>query len=157
MSQKVSLDSVQILNNYSQWGARVQDNLMKGARTYTTSTTQAPFKVSGNMGAVHENFMDAGFAGGAKKAAGAISRRSIHSSTALMAVPFGAEGSWGSVHPRKLLIGGNWKSNGDMKFVNSFPGEVLNQAKFDNNLMQVVVAPTEIHLSDALKNISTNV
>ena len=95
--------------------------------------------------------MDAGFAGGAKKAAGMMSRRSIHSSTVLHALPKGAEGSWGSVHARKLLIGGNWKSNGDMKFVTSFPGEVLNQAKYDTNLMQVVVAPTEIHLSEALK------
>jgi hypothetical protein len=103
------------------------------------------------MGAVHENFMDAGFAGGAKKAAGMISRRSLHSSTVLNALPKGAEGSWGSVHPRKLLIGGNWKSNGDVKFVTSFPQEVLNKAVFDTNLMQVVVAPTEIHLSEALK------
>ena len=95
--------------------------------------------------------MDAGFAGGAKKAAGMMSRRSIHSSTVLHALPKGAEGSWGSVHHRKLLIGGNWKSNGDMKFVTSFPGEVLNQAKYDTNLVQVVVAPTEIHLSEALK------
>jgi len=75
----------------------------------------------------------------------------------LNALPKGAEGSWGIVFPRKLLIGGNWKSNGDKKFINSFPDEVLNRAEYDNNLMQVVVAPTEIHLSDALKNISNNV
>jgi hypothetical protein len=146
------------MNNYSQWGSRVQENLFKGqARNYTTSNASAPFKVTGNTGAVHENFMDAGF-GGARKAAAGVSRRSLHStSMALNALPKGAEGSWGSVHPRKLLIGGNWKSNGDVKFVNSFPGEVLNKAKYDTNLLQVVVAPTEIHLSDALKNISNNV
>ena len=103
------------------------------------------------MGAVHENFMDAGFVGGAKKAAGMVSRRSLHSSTALNALPKGVEGSWGDVHPRKLLIGGNWKSNGDVKFVTTFPQEVLNKATYDTNLMQVVVAPTEIHLSEALK------
>ena len=119
-----------------QWGSRVQENLFKGqARNYTTSNASAPFKVTGNTGTVHENFMDAGF-GGARKAAAGVSRRSLHStSMALNALPKGAEGSWGSVHPRKLLIGGNWKSNGDVKFVNSFPGEVLNQAEFDTNLM----------------------
>lgn len=143
------------MNNYSQWGARIQDNLFKGgqARTMMTSATNAPFKVSGNMGAVRENFMDAGFAG---KAAGMVSKRSLHSTTvALSALPKGAEGSWGGV--RKLLIGGNWKSNGDMKFVTSFPNEVLNTAKFDTKLMEVVVAPTEIHLSEALKQVKNNV
>jgi len=49
------------------------------------------------------------------------------------------------------LIGGNWKSNGDVKFVTTFPQEVLNKAAYDSNLMEVVVAPTEIHLSAALK------
>jgi len=63
----------------------------------------------------------------------------------------GVEGSWGEEHPRKLLIGGNWKSNGDVKFVTTFPQEVLNKATYDSDLMQVVVAPTEIHLSEALK------
>ena len=38
----------------------------------------------------------------------------------LMALPEGAEGSWGDVD-RNYVIGGNWKSNGDMEFVDSFP------------------------------------
>ena len=123
------------MNNYSQWGSRVQENLFKGqARNYTTSNASAPFKVTGNTGAVHENFMDAGF-GGARKAAAGVSR-SLHStSMALNALPKGAEGSWGDIKPRKFMIVGNWKSNGDKKFINSFPDEVLNRAEFDSNLM----------------------
>ena len=103
------------------------------------------------MGAIRENFMDGGFTGVVKPTARMAQKRSLHSSTALYALPKGVEGSWGEVHPRKLLIGGNWKSNGDVKFVTSFPQEVLNKATYDSNLMQVVVAPTEIHLSEALK------
>ena len=74
-----------------------------------------------------------------------------------MALPEHAEGSWGDVKPRKFLIGGNWKSNGDMKFVHSFPNEVLNAARFDPKLMDVVVAPTEIHLTKALTNVKNNI
>jgi len=36
------------------------------------------------------------------------------------------EGSWADVKPRRYLIGGNWKSNGDVKFVSAFPDAVLN-------------------------------
>jgi len=43
-----------------------------------------------------------------------------------MALPEHAEGSWADVKPRKYLIGGNWKSNGDVNFVSSFPDAVLN-------------------------------
>ena len=55
------------MNNYSQWGSRVQEKLFKGqARTYTTSNASAPFKVTGNAGAINQNFIDAGFAGARK-------------------------------------------------------------------------------------------
>ena len=61
----------------------------------------------------------------------------------MMATP---EGSWGDVE-RQPVVGGNWKSNGDMDFVNSFPKDVLNKSKFDASKMQVCVAPTDIHLA----------
>ena len=35
------------------------------------------------------------------------------------------EGSWGDVK-RMPCVGGNWKSNGDRDFVNTFPKDVLN-------------------------------
>jgi len=43
-----------------------------------------------------------------------------------MALPEHAEGSWAPVKPRKHLIGGFWKSNGDVKFVRAFSDVVLN-------------------------------
>lgn len=69
--------------------------------------------------------------------------KSTRTSTILMAVP---EGSWGDVK-RAPVVGGNWKSNGDMDFVNSFPKDVLNTSKFDKEKMEVAIAPTNIHLS----------
>ena len=47
---------------------------------------------------------------------------------------------------RKLLVGGNWKQNGTMKFAKEFPTKVLNKAKFDTKKVEVVVAPTFLHL-----------
>ena len=47
---------------------------------------------------------------------------------------------------RKLLVGGNWKQNGTMKFAAEFPVKTLNKAKFDTKKVEVVVAPTALHL-----------
>lgn len=62
------------------------------------------------------------------------------------------EGSWGDVD-RNYVIGGNWKSNGDMDFVNSFPKEVLAKAEFDEKKVEVVVAPTDLHLNAVQKEL----
>jgi triosephosphate isomerase len=56
---------------------------------------------------------------------------------------------------RKLLVGGNWKQNGTVKFAKEFPEKVLNKASFDSNKVEVVVSPAAIHLltaKDAIKN-----
>lgn len=56
---------------------------------------------------------------------------------------------------RKLLVGGNWKQNGTIKFAKDFSETVLNKAKFDANKVEVVVSPSTIHLltvHNALKN-----
>jgi triosephosphate isomerase len=47
---------------------------------------------------------------------------------------------------RKLLVGGNWKQNGNMKFATEFPEKVLKQIKFEPKKVEVVVAPTALHL-----------
>lgn len=47
---------------------------------------------------------------------------------------------------RKFLVGGNWKQNGNLKFASEFPEKVLKQIKFDANKVEVVVAPTALHL-----------
>jgi hypothetical protein len=70
----------------------------------------------------------------------------------LMALPKEAEGSWGDVD-RNYVIGGNWKSNGDMEFVDSFPEEVLAKAKFDPKKVEVVIAPTDLHITSVQKNL----
>jgi len=56
---------------------------------------------------------------------------------------------------RKLLVGGNWKQNGTIKFAKDFSESVLNKAKFDQHKVEVVVAPAAIHLLTA-KNALTN-
>jgi len=74
-----------------------------------------------------------------------------------MALPEGSEGKWGS-YDRKYVIGGNWKSNGDVDFAENFPKDVLAKAKFDTDNVEVVVAPTNLHLSTAKKALNgTNV
>ena len=78
-------------------------------------------------------------------------------STALFALPEHAEGSWGDIKPRKFMIVGNWKSNGDSRFLDIFPNDILNNAEYNPNLMDVVVAPTDIHLKEALKNVKNNI
>lgn len=50
---------------------------------------------------------------------------------------------------RKVFIGGNWKSNGDIKFLKSHLSSVINNLKFDNNKCEVVIAPVSIHLATA--------
>ena len=50
---------------------------------------------------------------------------------------------------RKLLVGGNWKQNGTLKFANDFSENVLKKIKFDQNKVEVVVAPTGLHLLTA--------
>ena len=50
---------------------------------------------------------------------------------------------------RKLLVGGNWKQNGTLKFASEFPEKVLNKLSFDTNKVEVVVAPTALHLLQA--------
>lgn len=50
---------------------------------------------------------------------------------------------------RKLLVGGNWKQNGTLKFAKDFSETVLTKAKFQPNKVEVVVAPSTIHLLTA--------
>lgn len=47
---------------------------------------------------------------------------------------------------RKFLVGGNWKQNGTLKFAVDFPEKVLRHVNFDHNKVEVVVAPTALHI-----------
>ena len=55
---------------------------------------------------------------------------------------------------RKLLVGGNWKQNGTLKFAYDFPQNVLNKIKFDNSKVEVVVAPTALHILQTKNSLS---
>ena len=47
---------------------------------------------------------------------------------------------------KRYLVGGNWKSNGSVTFVNDMINTVLNKMKYDNHRLDVVVAPMIIHV-----------
>ena len=56
---------------------------------------------------------------------------------------------------RKLIVGGNWKCNGSLKFLKDFPQQVLDSLKVNHKQVEVVVAPTSSHiyvLQQNLKN-----
>ena len=55
---------------------------------------------------------------------------------------------------RKYLVGGNWKCNGTLAFAKQFPQEVLNALKFDPSRVEVVVAPTALHISTVQANLT---
>lgn len=55
---------------------------------------------------------------------------------------------------RKVLIGGNWKCNGDVAFIKDFQS-TLNSLSFDKNKAEVMIFPPSIHLA-SLKNNSDN-
>lgn len=58
---------------------------------------------------------------------------------------------------RKLLVGGNWKSNGSVKFVKSFANDTLNKIKYDASKVEIVIAPVSIHLKDAQEHIQNGI
>lgn len=47
---------------------------------------------------------------------------------------------------RKLYIGGNWKSNGDLKFVKEHIENVINKLEFSADKVEVMISPIFIHL-----------
>ena len=58
---------------------------------------------------------------------------------------------------RRLLVGGNWKSNGSKKFIQDFSKTVLNNIKYDKKKVEIVVAPVSIHLRDAMESIHNGI
>ena len=62
-----------------------------------------------------------------------------------------------SAAARRLLVCGNWKSNGSKKFVKEFSNTVLNNIKYDASKVEIVVSPVSIHLKDAQENISNGI
>jgi triosephosphate isomerase len=57
---------------------------------------------------------------------------------------------------RKVFVGGNWKSNGSVKFVEQHIN-FLNGIKYDSSRCDVVIAPMSIHLSQAKSLLKNNI
>ena len=47
---------------------------------------------------------------------------------------------------RKVFIGGNWKCNGSIAFMNNYIRKVINNLTFSPEQCQVIISPTLIHL-----------
>ena len=58
---------------------------------------------------------------------------------------------------RKYIIGGNWKSNGSVDFVRTLCTETLNTMEFDQNCLEVVVAPITLHITSTKTMLNSNV
>ena len=48
---------------------------------------------------------------------------------------------------RKMVVAGNWKSNGSVQTIKDFVNNVLNKAEFNGEKVEVVVAPISIHIA----------
>ena len=58
---------------------------------------------------------------------------------------------------RKLLVGGNWKSNGTTESANDLVQNVLNKVEIDYGKVQVVVAPVSIHLQHVKQQLRSEI
>lgn len=65
--------------------------------------------------------------------------------------------SKGITNLRRYFVGGNWKCNGDTAFVSDFPTNVLNKLNHNKQMVEVVVAPTSLHISTVQKVINSDV
>lgn len=55
---------------------------------------------------------------------------------------------------RKLFVGGNWKCNGSVDFSRTFPTNVLKTLAFNQAKVEVVVAPSFLHIGNAQQALS---
>ena len=47
---------------------------------------------------------------------------------------------------RKFIVGGNWKCNGSVESINKLVHEVINKVEIDENKVDVVVSPINMHI-----------
>lgn len=59
------------------------------------------------------------------------------------------------VSQKKVFIGGNWKCNGDIKFIKELC-QHLNTFEFETSRVEVAVCPTSLHIQTVLENLSNN-
>ena len=56
---------------------------------------------------------------------------------------------------KKEIVGGKWKCNGTLESVKELITNVLNKVEFDQNQVEVVISPIDLHIStvrDHIKN-----
>ena len=58
---------------------------------------------------------------------------------------------------RKYVIGGNFKSNGDLNSIKQLINETMNKLAFNENQVEVFVAPTSIHIASVKALINQNI
>ena len=58
---------------------------------------------------------------------------------------------------RKFIVGGNWKSNGSVDFVRTMCTDTLNTMEFDENRVEVVVAPIALHITSTKTMLNSNI
>ena len=134
---------------------------VKMSASNTQGCEKVSFKITSSMPMtqLNEKFQDNEF----RTVGFNLSRKSKtpRSKTISMALPMGAEGKWGTIDKdiykspyfqylefdRNYVIAGNWKSNEDWCFINSFPDE-NNEVSFDNQKIEVIGASSNAYLSN---------
>lgn len=58
---------------------------------------------------------------------------------------------------RRYIIGGNWKCNGTIQSVKDLVNNILNRAQFDQDRLEVIVAPISIHIASVKALLNQNV
>ena len=58
---------------------------------------------------------------------------------------------------RRFIVGGNWKCNGSVQFVQDHVNNVLNKCSFEEARVQVVVAPVSIHIASVKALLNPNI
>ena len=58
---------------------------------------------------------------------------------------------------RKFIVGGNWKSNGSVDFVRTMCTDTLNKMEFDQDRVEVVIAPIMLHITSLKTMLNSNI
>jgi hypothetical protein len=129
---------------------RVSNVSMSASKSGMEGEVDGPFNINNSTPlSMKEDHFNMGTGAAPKRA---VNKKFGRSKVVLAALEKEMEGSWGDVD-RNYVIGGNWKSNGDSEFINSFPKDVLAKAEFDSKKVEVVVAPTDLHLLSVQKEL----
>ena len=58
---------------------------------------------------------------------------------------------------RKMIVGGNWKSNGSVQSIKDLVNDTLNKAEYDHDKIDVIVAPISIHIASVKALLRDNI